>query len=87
MSKIVTKCYIFYFFVIRCESKPKRNFDNYKVKANAFGYRGDRDHFKKLEAEFELEPENLQQEMCYLKIFKSVKSVLDSKRSVKGELF
>ena len=76
-----------YFSSIRCESRPKRNFENYKVKANVFGYKGNREHFEKLEAELELKPDNLLLEMVYLKVFKSVKSVLDSKISVSRELF
>ena len=60
---------------------------NYMKKANVYGYRGDRENFKKLETELSNAPENFLIQLFHLNVFKSVKSILDAKPSVTNELY
>ena len=64
-----------------------RNAKNYIKKAQTFGYRGERENFRKLDENIKNKPEELIKQLYYFKVFKVVKSLLDSKTSVTSVLF
>ena len=64
-----------------------RNAKNYIKKAQTFVYRGERENFWKLDENIKNKPEELIKQLYYLKVFKIVKSLLDSKTSVTSVLF
>ena len=51
-------------------------------KAETLGYRGDREQFSKLERRIKNESEEVVNQLVYYKVFKDVKLLLDSKKSV-----
>ena len=62
----------------RTESKPKKNPANYTVKAQTFGYRGEREHFNTVQRKLENESSDFLSQLTHYKAFQSVKCILDS---------
>jgi hypothetical protein len=56
-------------------------------KAETLGYRGDREQFSKLERRIKNESEEVVNQLVYYKVFKDVKLLLDSKKSVTSETY
>ena len=85
VSTMLSFTFITLFF--RPESKPQSKLKNYLERARMFGYRGDREHFEKLEMDLSNEVELIRKRLSYFEIFEAVKGILDSVPSVTNECY
>ena len=67
----------------RYEPKPKRNPENYTVKAQIFGYRGgERHQFEAVERQITSDHQEVLFKLPHFKAFRHVKCILDSKPTI-----